>query len=254
MNSAELIAHAQQITPNSELARHIFSVLDLTNLNEEDNADVIMDLCDQTQTAWGHVAALCIYPRFIKNVRAKLATSAVNIATVANFPAGRSALPAVIQEIKLALEAGAQEIDVVMPYHVFLSGDELGTFEFIKSCKHVCADVKLKVILETGALGDIESISAASAIAIEAGANFIKTSTGKINSGATLEAACAMLQTIKTLNPTHCVGFKAAGGIRNLTQALHYWSLTETILGKADASTLRIGASSLLFDIMHYMR
>lgn len=251
-----LLLEAEQAPLTAERAAEVFRLLDLTNLNDEDGLDAILSLCDQGKSPAGHVAAVCIYPRFVKAVRQYLRDSVIKIATVANFPAGCGSAESVINEIEQALRSGADEIDVVFPYHVFLTGDEEYPFDFIQACKSACADHPLKVILETGALVDVDLISDATALSIEAGADFIKTSTGKLNHGATLEAAIAILEVIQHQQKTsgRTIGIKISGGIRTLQQAVAYLTIAEEFLGQKhlNSNQIRFGASSLLFDIFHY--
>lgn len=229
--------------------KKILTAIDLTSLNLDDTRETIIQLCQKSKTALGSVAAVCIYPNFIEIAKNILGPhSMVKIATVCNFPSGQAALPDVLIEIKNAIKAGADEIDLVMPYHDFLAGKYQYVHDFIATSKKNCDDKLLKVILETGALQDSHLIARASRDCILAGADFIKTSTGKIATNATLPAAEIMLTTIRDLNLDRTVGFKAAGGIRTLDQALQYLQLAENMMGVDWVSprTFRIGASQLI--------
>lgn len=226
----------------------LFSLLDLTSLNEEDTETSIEALCQKAYGPLGEVAAVCIYPQFISAARESLRTHpTIKIATVANFPSGTLPLEHVLTEIKTALTAGANEIDVVMPYPAYLAGDTNVLAPFVTACKQACGDYVLKVILESGAFNNQQQLADASRTAIVAGADFIKTSTGKIAEGATPAAAETMLNVIRELHPTHPAGFKAAGGIRTPEQANTYVQLAAKIMGKhwISPATFRIGTSRL---------
>lgn len=228
----------------------LVSLLDLTRLQEADTPQSIEALCSKALTPSGYVAAVCIYPQFVKLAARLLAGTPVKIATVANFPHGTDALDGVLQTIHLAIQEGAHEIDVVLPYQDYLAGKKSAVRQFIHACKTACGQHVLKVILETGALQKPQIIADASQDVLLAGADFIKTSTGKIAMGATLEAAAVMLQTIKILTPQlpHSIGFKAAGGVRTPEQANEYINLASTIMGDewVQPQHFRLGASSLL--------
>ncbi|MFN7098107.1 MAG: deoxyribose-phosphate aldolase [Gammaproteobacteria bacterium] len=224
----------------------IISLIDLTSLNDADDAHVIETLCKKAMTPFGKVAAVCLFSPFVKLAKALVAGEHIPVATVANFPSGKTDLKATLTEIELALADGADEIDVVMPYQDYLAGNKKSTQLLVRSCKQLCNDKTLKVILETGALSEDTIIYDASCRILEAGADFIKTSTGKIAVGATIEAATQMLHAIRQVNPD--AGFKASGGIRTPEQAQVYIDLAREIMGETwcNASHLRIGASSLL--------
>lgn len=236
---------------NHVLAKRILSLIDFTSLNAHDTDDVIKQLCQQAHSKAGDVAAVCVYGRFVPLAKNLLQHTPIKVATVCNFPGGNSTLDVVIAEIKQAVTAGADEIDVVMPYQDYLAGKRQEIKNFIQACKQACDDRTLKVILETGALRDTNIIINASEDAILAGADFIKTSTGKIAVGATLEAARAMLQVIRRLKINRKVGFKASGGIRTLAQARDYLQLADEGMGPqwATPQTFRFGASALLGEI-----
>lgn len=232
-------------------AQQLFSLLDLTSLNEADTPETIADLCTRAATTTGHVAAVCVYPQFIPLVKEYLGPeSPIKIATVANFPSGTLSLTETLASIQMSLQAGATEIDVVFPYHDFLNGKQEAAKTFIQACRAACpAPIVLKVILETGVLNDPVAIREASRDVLYAGADFIKTSTGKVAQGATLAAARAMLEIIAELTPilNRSLGFKASGGIRTFVQAAEYLQLAAAILGKewVQPTTFRIGTSRL---------
>jgi deoxyribose-phosphate aldolase len=224
----------------------LISLIDLTSLNDQDTNDIIEALCKKAITPFGNVAAVCLFPRFIKLSKALMQGEHIPVATVANFPTGRAELKAVLTEVELALVDGADEIDVVIPYHDYLTGNKQSTTLLVKSCKQLCRDKTLKVILETGELADNKIIYDVSCRVLEVGADFIKTSTGKVAVGATVDAATQMLNAIKEINPN--AGFKASGGVRTPEQAQSYLDLACEIMGESwcTATHLRIGASSLL--------
>lgn len=227
----------------------LISFLDLTSLNDYDTKESIIQLCQQAKTPFGEVAAVCVLPNFVELAASLLQDSNIKVATVSNFPTGTQSLPATLTQIEQAIKDGADEIDLVMPYSAYFCGEIQYTLNFIASCKSVCDQRTLKVILETGALKESEIIAAASHDVIEAGADFIKTSTGKYLIGATPRAAEIMLKAIQSSE--YNVGFKAAGGIRTVDQANVYLTLAETIMGPQWLSPVvfRIGASQLLKEI-----
>jgi deoxyribose-phosphate aldolase len=224
----------------------LISLIDLTSLNTDDTENSITHLCQQAFTSQGNVAAVCIYPQFISLAKSLVNNTSVKIATVANFPQGNSDIKQVAQAVEQALQAGVDEVDVVIPYRDCLQGNYQTSELLVKTCKQLCRDHVLKVILETGELADNKLIYQVSCRMLEQGADFIKTSTGKVAIGATVEAATAMLQAIKAVNPA--AGFKASGGVRTPEQAQTYFNLASQIMGTAWCTSqhLRIGASSLL--------
>lgn len=241
-------ANHAELTP--ALIQQMATLIDLTSLGESDTDSQIAALCQKAMTPQ-HVAAVCVYPKFIPQVATLLRGQAVKIATVVNFPAGLDPIDKVQQDIRQSLQAGAHEIDVVFPYQRYLAGDKMGAQDFIRQCRSACGDdVVLKVILETGAIPSLEVISNISSDVILAGADFLKTSTGKIAIGATPEAAAVMLLAIKGLQPSvkRKLGFKASGGVRTLEQAAIYIELAQQIMGAEWVSpqTFRLGASQLL--------
>lgn len=240
-----------EISTPRETASFALSLLDLTNLRDDCDTAAIDDLCRRAQTPYGTTAAICIWPRFVAQARTTLGEGhPVRIATVVNFPSGGLPVSAVVEETKGAIRDGADEIDLVIPYEAFLAGNEAAVTEMVSAVRDACPNACLKVILETGELKDSARISRASELAIEAGADFIKTSTGKVSVNATLEAADIMLRAIRDSRKR--IGFKPAGGIGTVADADLYLRLAETIMGSdwIMPSTFRFGASSLLDDIM----
>ena len=237
-----------------QAAQRALQLMDLTTLNDNDTDAIVIALCRQAKTAAGMTAAVCVYPRFVPVARQTLreiGAADVRVATVTNFPHGNDNIEIAVAETKAAVAYGADEVDVVFPYRALMAGNRDVGSELVKACKAACGEhVLLKVIIESGELGTPELIRSASEIAIAAGADFIKTSTGKVPVNATLEAAKIMLQVIKEKNPA--VGFKAAGGVKNAAQAAEYLGLAATVLGDEwiSARTFRFGASSLLADLL----
>lgn len=234
-----------------EAAAFALSLLDLTNLRDDCDNAAIENLCLRAQTPYGNSAAICIWPRFIAYARNILGPGhPVRIATVVNFPSGDLAVAEVVEETLKAVEDGADEIDLVIPYKAFIAGDEAAVTTMVEAVRAACPQSTLKVILETGEIRDMALVRRASELAIAAGADFIKTSTGKVQVNATLEAADIMLRAIRESKAK--VGFKPAGGISTVADADLYLMLAESILGPnwVMPSTFRFGASSLLDDIL----
>lgn len=230
-------------------------LMDLTSLNEDDTDARIIALCQQAKTPYGNTAAVCVYPRFVTLARATLAaqgTPTIKVATVVNFPRGEDEPEAVLAETRAALHDGADEIDLVIPWRVLMAGDEAPARTLVRSCKALCGDRVLKVIIETGELKEPALIRAASLLTIEEGADFIKTSTGKVAVNATPEASGIMLAAIAELGAQHRVGFKAAGGVRSAQEAADYLGMAASEFGEhwADAAHFRFGASSLLNQLL----
>lgn len=236
-------------------AQLALSLMDLTSLNDNDSEDTIHDLCIAANTPHGQVAAVCVYPRFINMALSTLDENYaefVKVATVTNFPQGSNNIQQAKKETKAAAKAGADEVDVVFPYQALIDGDEQTGAKLVRKCSKICnkRGVKLKVIIESGELKTPALIRRASEIAIENGADFIKTSTGKVAVNATLEAAEIMLNCIK--NSKKHVGFKAAGGVRTTQDAKSYLQLAEQIMGAdwISVDTFRFGASGLLGSLL----
>ncbi|PHQ72572.1 MAG: deoxyribose-phosphate aldolase [Shewanella sp.] len=236
-------------------AQKAIELMDLTTLNDDDTDQKVIDICHKAQTAAGNTAAICIYPRFIPIARKTLngmGADSVRIATVTNFPHGNDDIAIAVLETRAAVAYGADEVDVVFPYRALMAGDETVGFELVKACKEACGDdVLLKVIIESGVLQDPALIRKASELCIDAGADFIKTSTGKVAVNATLEAAEIMMTVISEKNTK--VGFKPAGGVRDAAAAEEFLAVAARLLGDdwATPRTFRFGASSLLVNLLH---
>ncbi|MEJ2765515.1 deoxyribose-phosphate aldolase [Photobacterium sp. MCCC 1A19761] len=237
-------------------ALRALQLMDLTTLNDDDTDAKVIELCKNAKTPVGNTAAICIYPRFIPVAKKQLreqGTPEVRIATVTNFPHGNDDIAIAVAETKAAVAYGADEVDVVFPYRALMAGNEEVGFELVKQCKAACGDILLKVIIETGELKTPELIKKASEISIKAGADFIKTSTGKVPVNATPEAAEIMLTVIKDMGVEKTVGFKPAGGVRTAEDAKQFLDMADRILGAdwADNMHYRFGASSLLANLLH---
>lgn len=240
------------MTDMIETAKRALGLVDLTNLNDDCTAEDVTALTNRTVTPHGAVAAVCVWPRFVAQAVKELAGTGVKVATVVNFPAGGEDTQAVVAETRQVIADGADEIDLVMPYRTFVEGRKGFAEEQIIQVKVAIPEPAiLKVILETGEIKDPLLIHAASNVAIAAGADFIKTSTGKVAVNATLEAAEIMLTAIEEArrdNAERVIGFKPAGGIKSASDAAAYLALADKIMGHnwVSASTFRFGASGLL--------
>ncbi len=245
------------------ILENVLGLLDMTTLEGSDNTSRIRSLCHDSRFSTlkpglPDAAAVCVYPAMVRIAKRELSNTGIKVASVAGaFPSGQTALKIKLDEVKYAIDEGADEIDTVISRGKFLEGKYDEVYNEIAAIKNVCADVHLKVILETGELLTIENIRKASELSILAGADFIKTSTGKINVGATELAFLVMLDTIKEyLEKTgKSIGIKPAGGIRTVDQALAYYVLVNEILGPQwlNKKYFRIGASSLAKNILEVL-
>jgi deoxyribose-phosphate aldolase len=240
-------------TSRAEHARRLMSLIDLTSLDESDNAASVRALAERARLAPVKPAAVCIWARWISVALDTLQGTEIPVCAVANFPEGAAAPDVAAAETAAAVAAGAAEVDVVFPYRALLAGDSRVGLALVRGCREACGEhALLKVILETGRLG-AEDMRRAGEIAIEGGAHFLKTSTGKTQPGATLEAAAVLLDVIAAASRRgRSIGFKASGGIRTLDDAWGYLTLYEQKLGlgSAAASNFRIGASGLFKELM----
>jgi len=239
--------------------------MDLTSLEGKDTPERIKQLCrkavtvDPDDPTLPAVAAVCVYPALVAAAKRALLGSSVKVASVATaFPSGQSGLDVKLREVRDAVTDGADEVDMVIDRGRFLAGHYREVAEEIAAVKEASGTARLKVILETGELGTDDNVRRASWLAMEAGADFIKTSTGKVQPAATPPAALAMLQTIRDYEARshRAVGLKVAGGIRTAKQALQYLVLVKETLGeeRLDPRYFRIGASSLLNDALMQLR
>lgn len=234
--------------------RTLLSCIDLTTLEGSDNTVRIVELCRKAcsfgESGLPLPAAVCVYPPFVRLAKNQLKGTGIRVAAVAGaFPSGQSPLAVRLEEVRYTVNEGADEIDMVISRGRLLEGDESYVFDEITAFREVCKDVHMKVILETGELRSPALIRKASEIAIAAGTDFIKTSTGKIQPAATEEAMEIMLEVIREHyeKSGKKIGIKPAGGISEPGQALQYYLLTERILGTGwlNKNLFRIGASRL---------
>ncbi|TNF40727.1 MAG: deoxyribose-phosphate aldolase [Bacteroidetes bacterium] len=260
----ECIAEAKRIPGQVErapLLREIFSFLDLTSLNTSDSAGTIGSFAERTAlfnysfNDISNVAALCVYPNFVKVAREGLGSSGVKLAVVAaSFPTAQTFTEVKVLETSMAVRMGADEIDIVIPVGTFLEGALDKVIDELKEIREAAGNTTLKVILETGLLKDERNIYRASIIAMESGADFIKTSTGKSIVSATPEAAWVMCRAIRDYyNETGImIGFKPAGGIVTPEDALIYYFIVKNMLGTKwlTPDYFRIGASRLANNIL----
>ena len=240
------------MTNMQTIAAQAVALMDLTTLNDTDTTESINNLVASIEPKLGIPAAVCVYSQFVSDAKLALAErelQQVKVATVTNFPSGEQPLEQVISETLFAIERGADEVDLVIPYKALIADDERKVLEYVQASKDACGtQVQLKVIIESGELTN-ELIATATKLAIEGGADFVKTSTGKVAVNATLAATKVILETIKASDKK--VGFKAAGGVRTVTDAAEYLALAESIMGEAylQPDLFRFGASGLLSDV-----
>jgi len=246
---------------NREMQQLAFSCIDLTTLNPTDTISSVKAFTERVNDfandfpTLPHVAAICVYPNMVRSVNEVLNVEGVNIAAVAGgFPSSMTFIEMKVKEALMAIDRGADEIDMVLPLWAYLDGDKLTCKEEIITLKEAIGEAHLKVILETGALAEPEKIHHASMLAMEAGADFIKTSTGKMSPAATPEAAIVMCRAIKEfwMKTGKKVGFKPAGGIVTTDDAMLYLTIVRDILGDEwlNPSLFRIGASRLANNLL----
>lgn len=238
------------MSETTDTAARALACLDLTNLDESCDDAAVRTLCRRALTPHGPVAAVCVWPRFVSAAKAVLEGSAVRVAAVVNFPHGTQPAGEVAAEAGATFDAGADEIDMVVPYAA-LAGERAGVIaESVAVVRKAVPGAGLKAILETGELKEPALIHTAACEAIEGGADFIKTSTGKVAVNATPEAAKIMLDAIRTAGRP--VGLKPSGGIRTAADAAAYIALADAVMGHgwAAPARFRIGASGVLEDIL----
>lgn len=246
---------------NVETFKKIYSLIDLTTLNTTDTKESVWNFTEKVNQFEGtrpdieNVAAICVFPNFVETVKEALTAQNVKIACVsAGFPTSQTFIEVKIAETALAVANGADEIDIVLNLGLFLDENYEETCEEIDEIKHACRDAHLKVILETGALKTASNIMKASILSLYSGADFLKTSTGKVYEGATLEAVYVMCTAIKEYHKKtgRKVGFKASGGIATTEDAVKYFTVVKDILGDEWCTNelFRIGASRLAGDLL----
>jgi deoxyribose-phosphate aldolase len=239
--------------------------MDLTTLEGQDTPGKVAALCskgmrpDPVDSTVPPVAAICVYPNLVTTAKERLAGSGVKVASVATaFPSGQSPTDLKVAETRAVVELGADEVDMVIDRGAFHSGRYAKVYDEIVRVKEACGDVHLKVILETGELGTYDNVRRASLLAIAAGADFIKTSTGKINPAATLPVTLCMMEAVRDVyaETGRVVGIKPAGGIRVAKQAVQYLVVLYETLGREwmTPDLFRFGASSLLNDVLMQIR
>ena len=244
-----------------EALKLILSMIDLTTLEGQDTPGKVRQLCQKAihlhdaLPGLPHVAAVCVYPTMVAVAKQALAGHDIKVASVATaFPSGMSTLSIKLDDTRMAVEAGADEIDMVISRGAFLGGDYRYVYDEIQAVKAACGDAHLKVILETGELGTLDRVRRASVLAMHAGADFIKTSTGKIQPAATMQVTLVMLQAIRDYykETGRMVGMKPAGGISTSKLAVHYLVMLRETLGNAwmTPEWFRFGASSLANDVL----
>jgi len=257
----KILAENLKENMNEEVYKFLFNCIDLTTLRSTDSPRSVADFVervndfDNEHPEMKNVAAICVYPNFSQVVRTVLEVSDVDIACVAGcFPSSQSFLEVKVAEVALAVEGGADEIDIVLNLGKFLDGDYEEVCDEISELKHSCREARLKVILEAGALKTAANIKAASILSMYSGADFIKTSTGKEYPGADLQAAYVMCQCIKEYyeKTGRMVGFKPAGGVRTPEEAVSYYCIVKEVLGEQWLTNeyFRIGASGLANNLL----
>jgi len=244
-----------------EALKLVLSMIDLTTLEGQDTPGKVRQLCQKaihlhdSMPDLPHVAAVCVYPTMVGIARKALGDRDINVASVATaFPSGMSSREVKLQETHTAVAEGANEIDMVISRGAFLQGDYSFVFDEIAAVKEACGDAHLKVILETGELGTLDRVRRASVLAMHAGADFIKTSTGKIQPAATMPVTFVMLKAIRDFyrETGRMIGMKPAGGISGAKLAIHYLVMLRETLGNAwmTPEWFRFGASSLANDVL----
>lgn len=228
----------------------LISLIDLTNLNEHSSPEDIAKLCHKATTTLANVAGVCVYPNHIPLIAKLLRNTDIKLISVANFPSGQEKITQTLNQIDHAVSEGANEIDVVFPYSLYLDGSVKEALHYIRTCRKKCDSILLKVILEISAFPQLEDIYQLSMLLIEEGVDFLKTSTGRSQHGATVDGASQMLLAIK--NSDSDVGFKASGGIKTIDEATAYCTLAQNFMGPdwVNSDHLRIGATILLDAIL----
>ena len=252
----QILAEKVHENDTTEVKKFLMGSVELTTLKTTDSEDSVLAFTekvnkfDETYPDLPHVATICVYPCFAKTVSESLEVDGVEIACVSgSFPSSQALIEVKVAETALAIKDGATEIDIVMPVGKFLSGDYEGVADEIEELKEVCGEHKMKVILETGCLKTAENIKKASLLAMYAGADYIKTSTGKLEPAATPEAAYVMCLAIKEYYDETGIqiGFKPAGGLNSVMDALIYYTIVKEVLGEKWLTNewLRLGTSRL---------
>jgi deoxyribose-phosphate aldolase len=259
--AAMLATRSVKTTAKRQALDLAISMIDLTTLEGQDTPGQVRALCakarrpDPADPTAPAVAAVCVYPDLAGVAAAELKGSGVRVASVATaFPSGRAALEVKLADVRYAVAAGADEVDMVIDRGAFLAGDYQLVFDEIAAVRQACGQAHLKVILETGELATLDNVRRASWLAMLAGADFIKTSTGKVSPAATLPVTLVMLEAVREFRDRHGrqVGVKPAGGLRTAKDAIRYLVLVSETAGEdwLDPAWFRLGASSLLNDLL----
>ena len=245
---SDRVGYVRGVSERADLARRAIGLIDLTDLSDDHSPDGIDELCRRAREHG--TAAVCVWPEYVARCAELLDGSAVRVATVVNFPSGGEPVVDVVATTHRALAAGADDIDLVLPYEAFLEGDSDRAGAMVAAIAVLIETPRLlKVILESGAYPGVEAVAAAARLAIANGADFVKTSTGKIAEGASLDAAAAMLGEIAgAAEAGRTVGLKPSGGIRSFDDAMAYLDLADGVMGEgwATPATFRYGASGVL--------
>ncbi len=262
----QIIDETEQVLRKESLSRtaasSLFGCLDHTSLNGSDSPQSIRLFCEKVKQMHDKsipsVAAVCVYPCFVEEAKKVLEGSGIHVAAVAGgFPAGQLPQQLKMEEVRWLVDSGADEVDYVINRGMFLQGESQYLFDEVAAAKSLCGKVPLKVILETGELSTTENIYCASMLALQAGADFIKTSTGKIPVGATPLSATVMMVALRDFlkKNNSTAGFKAAGGISTPSEAWCYALLMEKILGVKNITNqiFRIGTSRLTPQLFNFL-
>ena len=260
----QIVAEQRTVSDEKESLKTIFQSIDFTTLEAFDNEQKINEFCAKAlafpkEEPYLSVPAICIYSPFVKQAKQLLKDSDIHVAAVAcAFPSGQMPFDLKVKEVEYCVEQGADEVDMVISRGTFLAGNYDEVFNEIKTIKATCKDAHLKVILETGELKTVQNIRKASELAISAGADFIKTSTGKVPVAATPLAAIIMIDTIKEYYEAtgKKVGFKPAGGMKTPEDAMTYYYLVKGILGEPwlNKDLFRVGTSRLAGQIVERLK
>jgi deoxyribose-phosphate aldolase len=242
---------------DEQLARQMIGLLELSTLNIDDDAERVTALCRRAITPVGKVAAVCVYPRFVRLARSTLddvGAGSVRVCSVANFPYAGATIKAAVADIRAGLVSGANEIDLMYPWRAMLTGDRQGAIEFVQACKASCADrARLKVTLETGEMKDPQIIRMACEDVIAAGIDFVGTSSGKVGLTSTPQAVRILLQVIADVGGQASI--KVAGGIRSYEEARQYLDLIQARFGPqwVNADRVRFGVSAVLDEMLTHL-
>ncbi len=243
---------------DKKVAQRIISLIDLTSLSGTETPAQIILLCESARTAYGNTAAICVYPQYVQAAKTFLDANSltIKIATVVNFPSGQESVQKVVADTQLAIQHGANEIDIVLPYQDLMADNVDSVEAMLHACKQACSnEAALKVIIESGALDSPANITKACELSLKHGADFIKTSTGKVRVNATHSAAKLILDAIKESGKLN-VGIKISGGVKTVEEAVDYLAIAQNIMGDKwiNERHFRFGASSLLNNVLEHIQ